>query len=191
MRGLRNILLGIAIGVCVWASAMTYARSVGMFGSGETAAANPANWIGIKWPFLLDEWGTGRAFVCKPADCGSEVTLYLRAKVGFCSCSTGITDNDDLDRVGDLKLLSDQFVGLSEGHAIMVAGMSGRSRPYEVSLPFWRTQTAVAIALHANCDAVVATVVADRDQLEAAQRHALRFLEGDIAIQWIKMALAS
>ena len=192
MRALRKLALAIALGVCVWASAMTAARSVGMSGfDGEMAAANPARWVGIKWPFLLDEWGMGRAFVCKPADCGSEVTLYLRAKVGFCSCTAGIADNDDLDRVGDLRLLSDRFVGLSEGHAITVAGMSGRSRPYEVSLPLWRTQTAVAIALHASCDAVVATVVADPDQLTTAELHALRFLEGDTAMRWIKMILTS
>jgi hypothetical protein len=192
VRALGKLALGTALGACAWVSPIADARSVGMFGSdGEIALANPAHWEGIKWPFLLDEWGIGRAFVCKPVDCGSEVTLYLRAKVGFCSCSAGITDNDDLDRVGDLKLLSDRFVGLAEGHVIRVAGMTGRSRPYEVSLPLWRTQTAVAIALHANCDAVVATVIADRDQLTTAERHALRFLEGDTAMQWIKMVLAS
>jgi hypothetical protein len=35
------------------------------------------------WPFFLDQWGVGRAFVCKPADCGTEVKVYLRPKSGF------------------------------------------------------------------------------------------------------------
>src|SRR3954451_10492094 len=60
-----------------------------------TAAPAPLApvWTDAKWPFPIDQWGTGRAFVCKAADCGTEVTLYLRAKLGFCNCTTGVADD--------------------------------------------------------------------------------------------------
>ena len=31
--------------------------------------------------------GPRQGFRCKPADCGAEVNLYLRAKIGFCNCA--------------------------------------------------------------------------------------------------------
>jgi hypothetical protein len=46
------------------------------------AELQPA-WTEFKWPFPVDQWGIGRAFVCKPAECGVEVNVYLRPKIGF------------------------------------------------------------------------------------------------------------
>ena len=55
------------------------------------AAANSATpvWQEVTWPFSIDQWGKGKAFRCRASDCGVEVTLYLRAKIGFCNCTTG------------------------------------------------------------------------------------------------------
>ena len=92
----------------------------------------------MKWPFPLDQWGLGRAFKCPAADCGREVDLYLRAKLGFCNCTTGVSDDAELDRVGDLELLSAAFDGLSEGRPIAVGWMHGRSRPYSVAMRYGR-----------------------------------------------------
>jgi hypothetical protein len=41
--------------------------------------------------FLIDQWGTGRAFVCTAADCGTEVKLYLRAKIGSCKIAQPVS----------------------------------------------------------------------------------------------------
>jgi len=49
----------------------------------RAATAMRAAWSEVKWPSPLDQWGTGRAFVCRAADCGAEIDLYLRAKLGF------------------------------------------------------------------------------------------------------------
>jgi len=65
-----------------------------------SAELQPA-WTEFKWPFPVDQWGIGRAFVCKPAACGVEVNVYLRPKIGFCKCATGVDDDDELERVGD------------------------------------------------------------------------------------------
>jgi hypothetical protein len=172
------------------ASAML-ALGVGLaMAAGSTSSSAPALvWTEVKWPFLMDEWGIGRAFQCKAETCGADVALYIRAKIGFCNCTTGVTNDDDLDRVGDLSLLSDKFVGLADGHPVVVDEMTGRSRPYEAHLPLWRSQTAIAVVLHAKCDAVVATIVADREHLVDAEQQALAYLGGETVQHWAKVTL--
>lgn len=193
MIGARSrAVFALGIGLALILILATHTQSIGAPEFGRDAASSArAVWTEVQWPFRMDEWGIGRAFVCKAADCGSDVALYLRAKVGFCNCTSGVADDDELDRVGDLPLLSNAFVGLAEGRGVAVAGMSGRSRPYQVRLPLWHSQTAVAVVLHAKCDAVVATIVADRDRLAAAEQNGLAFLGGPSVLQWAKMALGS
>jgi hypothetical protein len=172
--------------------AITLTLALMLAGAGAGAAAadsNSSGWTEVRWPFPIDEWGTGRAFTCDAADCGSEIALYLRAKVGFCSCDSGVTDDGDIDRVGDMSLLSDRFVGLANGHTVAAGDLAGRSRPYLASLPLWRSQAAVAVVLHAKCDAVVATIVADRDQLASAEQRVLAFLGDGMVQHWAKMTL--
>ena len=143
-------------------------------------------WTEMKWPFPLDQWGLGRAFTCRAADCGGEVDLYLRAKLGFCNCATGVSDDAELDRVGDLELLSATFNGLSDGRPIAVGWMSGRSRPYQVAMRYGAPRTALAIAFNDRCDVVVATVVAERSRLAEAERAALTLLNGDSVLRWVE-----
>ncbi|MGY4506290.1 hypothetical protein ACVWYH_010247 [Bradyrhizobium sp. GM24.11] len=59
-------------------------------------------WTETDWPFGADPWGKGKAFRCKADDCGGEVQLYVRAKLGFCNCATGVADDADLEQMGDL-----------------------------------------------------------------------------------------
>ena len=60
----------------------------------------------------MDQWGKGKAFRCKASDCGGEVTVYVRAKIGFCSCITGVSDDEELDRISDYDLLGNKLVAL-------------------------------------------------------------------------------
>ena len=147
----------------------------------------PRAWSEIKWPFPVDQWGTGRAFRCRAADCGAEIQLYLRPKLGFCNCTTGVSDDAELDRVGDLELLSSKFDGLREGQPVSVGWMKGRSRPYRVTMPYGSPRTALAIAFNDKCDVVVATVVAA--DIAAAERAALQFLNGDLVLRWTEREL--
>ena len=55
-------------------------------------------WTEVAWPFAPDAWGKGKAFLCKASNCGTQISLYIRAKIGFCNCTTGIADDADLDR---------------------------------------------------------------------------------------------
>jgi hypothetical protein len=146
-----------------------------------------AGWTEVKWPFPLDQWGLGRAFRCRGADCGAEIELYLRAKLGFCNCTTGVSDDTELDRVGDLELLSDKFEGLGEGRPIAVAWMHGRSRSYTVTIPYAAPRTVLAIAFNDKCDVVVATVLSE--QTAAAGRAALSFLNSDLVLRWAEKEL--
>ena len=63
------------------------------------AAAPWPVWLEVPWSFPIDQWGKGKAFTCKAADCGTAVTVYVRAKIGFCNCSTGVADDEELDRI--------------------------------------------------------------------------------------------
>ena len=85
----------------------------------------------MAWPFPIDQWGKGKAFRCKAADCGAEVNIYLRAKLGFCNCTTGVADDDDLDRMGDLDLVG-KASPLGAGRPVSIAWMKGRSRAYKL-----------------------------------------------------------
>jgi hypothetical protein len=148
-----------------------------------TRAAHPV-WREVKWPFLLDEWGIGRAYRCARADCGAEINLYLRAKIGFCNCATGVSDNADLDRVSDLELFSGDFVGLSDGRPVNVGRLKGRSRLYHVNIPYAAARDMLAIGFNDQCDVAVATVVADPDGLTQAEGLALDFLSSDPVQRW-------
>jgi hypothetical protein len=182
---LRNIIVMIALAVGLAGLLAGDAATVGV---APSTALRPA-WTEVKWPFPLDQWGTGRAFTCRAAACGAEITLYLRAKLGFCNCATGVADDDELDRVGDLELFSDKFKGLSEGRFITVGWMKGRSRPYQVDMRSGASRTALGIAFNDKCDVVVATVAAERERLAAAERFALDFLNGDLVLRWAEVEL--
>ena len=81
-------------------------------GSAGTTASGPLA-RRVQWPFPLDQWGTGRAFQLRARPtAASKSTSIVRAKIGFCNCTTGVSDDDELDRVGDVELYSDKFVPL-------------------------------------------------------------------------------
>jgi hypothetical protein len=149
--------------------------------------SSAAVWNEVKWPFPMDQWGTGRAFRCPAAECGLEIEVYLRPKLGFCNCATGVSDDAELDRVGDLELLSDKFEGLREGRPVAVAWMQGRSRPYRVAIPYARPRTALAIGFNDKCDVIVATVLAE--EVAVAEDAALAFLNSDLVRRWAEREL--
>jgi hypothetical protein len=180
------VVLGGVVAALLARDALTV--NVGKHAS-EVPSAVQAAWTEVKWPFPLDQWGLGRAFKCSRGDCGTETDLYLRAKLGFCNCATGVSDDTELDRVGDLELLSATFKGLKEGRPIAVGWMSGRSRPYGVSMRYGSPRAAVAVAFNDKCDVVVATVVAPREGLASAERAALEFLNGDLILRWVEREL--
>jgi hypothetical protein len=143
-------------------------------------------WTQTAWPFPIDEWGGGWAFQCKAADCGVDVNLYLRPKIGFCNCQTGVADDEELDRVGDVDLVGSTRSALGPGRTITVHAMKGRSRGYEVGAP--SAKPVLSLAFNSRCDVVVATVVAGDDPV-AQEQAVLEFLNGDLVVSWVEQVL--
>jgi hypothetical protein len=184
---LRSALLPAVLGAALAIVLAGDAVSVATGGGDGTRGV----WRETDWPFPLDEWGIGRAFRCGAADCGTEIVLYLRAKVGFCNCSTGVADDADLDRVGDLELFSDDFIGLEEGRPVDVGPMKGRSRLYRVAVPHAPARDLLAIGFNDKCDVAVATVLADAAQRPGAERAALDFLNSAPVLRWASAELGA
>jgi hypothetical protein len=142
-----------------------------------------ANFSEAKWPFPIDQWGVGRAFVCAPADCGARVELYVRPKIGFCNCSTGVSDDAELERVADTELVSAQAKPLGPGRAIRVGWMDGRARAYRAG-----KSGIVSVAFNDECDVVVA-VAATSAEPEAVAAGVLKFLGSRPMVLWAKKEL--
>ena len=152
----------------------------------ENAALRGDDWREIAWPFPRDGWPTGRAFRC--ASCGDAVEVYVRPKIGFCNCDRGVTDDDEVDRVADLDLLSERFVPLEAGKVVHVADMQGRIRAYDVRMSDGSQRAAIGIAVSRRCDLLVA-VAQGKGDAASVQRVALEFLGAKDNARWITAAM--
>src|SRR6266436_8046046 len=158
-------------------------------GSAAFQPAQPVErWHEIAWPFPRDGWSAGRAFHCASELCGDDVELYVRPKAGFCNCDSGVADNDEVDRVTDLDLMSERFVPLESGKAIWIAGMPGRLRTYDLRMSDGSRHAAVGIAVSRRCDLLVA-VAQGKGAAPGIQRVALDFLGSNEIAHWITAAM--
>src|ERR1700748_2395891 len=120
MRGLLIAAFAVAVGTATGVAGYQHVRS------------NNEGWREIAWTCSRDGWTAGRAFHCAAATCGDEVEVYVLPKIGFCNCDTGVADDDEVDRVADLDLMSERFAPREAGHVIRVADMPGRLRTYDL-----------------------------------------------------------
>ena len=154
----------------------------------STAAVRPV-WSEVRWTFPVDPWGKGKAFRCKTGDCGSEVNLYVGAKLGFCNCTTGVADDTDLDRMGDLDLIGGQVVTLGAGQPITVGTMKGRSRAYAVTARGGPGRTVISIAFNERCDMITGIAVLQHDNLGTIETAVLVFLNSSTMRHWAEVSL--
>ena len=141
-------------------------------------------WRTIAWPFPRDAWPAGRAYRCPAARCGGDVEVYIRPKIGFCNCTTGVTDDDEVDRVTDLDLISARFSPVAEGAEIRVAGLKGRARVYQLVKADGSVRVAEGIALAQSCDLIVAVVVGDASSHTA--QDAVQELLWEAVTTWVR-----
>ena len=172
-----GLLLAVGAGALVVLSSKAFAPA----GTGHSV------WAELPWPFPMDEWGKGKAFRCAAEDCGTEVNLYLRAKIGFCNCTTGVSDDAELERVGDVELFGQKFSAPGDGHPIAVAWMKGRSRAYDV--PGRAPASTLAIAFNDRCDVIVATAVVADGPAARVEPAVLAFLNSDTVVHWAEKVL--
>jgi hypothetical protein len=153
-------------------------------------AAVPASpsvaWDEVPWPFPIDQWGKGKAFACK--DCAAGVTVYVRAKLGFCNCTTGVADDEELERISDLDLLGGAPVAKAPGRPITIAWMKGRSRAYTVGGP-GAGRGALSIGFNDRCDAIVATAIPARGDATTVEPAVLEFLNSRTVLRWAEVTL--
>jgi hypothetical protein len=167
------------------------AAAIWILRSGEPAPATAASgevrpvWTETDWPFGADPWGKGKAFRCKAEDCGGEVWLYVRAKLGFCNCTTGVADDGDLEQMGDLALIG-KATPIGAGREIIVGAMRGRSRAYRVE---GTRNAALSLALNQRCDMVAATVLFGPGTPAPLEPAVLAFLNSDRMMKWAEIAL--
>src|ERR1700737_3458147 len=169
-----RILSSVAAGVCLLSCIAAY----------HYAQPAAGGWREIAWPFPRDGWPAGRAYRCDIASCGDEIDLYVRPKLGFCNCDSGVADDDEVDRVADLDLISDRFVPLEPGKVVHVAGMAGRMRTYDLGMPDGSRRTAIGIAASRRCDLMVA-VVLGKVAAHGLRQKALDFLASNTVAGWI------
>jgi hypothetical protein len=153
-----------------------------------SASPRVGEWREIAWPFPRDGWPAGRAFRCTTAACGDGVEVDVRPKLGFCNCDTGVADDDEVDRVADLDLISEQFRPVAVGDVIHVGDMAGRSRTYALQMADGTQRSAVGIAASRRCDLLVAAAQG-KDPAPALQRIALNLLATDEVSRWMTAAM--
>jgi len=154
----------------------------------QQAQSDIEGWREIAWPFARDGWPAGRAFRCAGELCGGDFQVYVRPKAGFCNCDTGVADDDEVDRVADLDLMSQRFAALAPGKATRIAGMPGRLRTYDLEMADGSRQSAVGIAVSRRCDLLVA-VAQGKGTAPDLQRAALDFLASREMTRWMVSAM--
>ncbi len=112
----------------------------------------------------------------------------MRPKLGFCNCDTGVADDDEVDRVADIDLISARFAPREPGHVIRLAEMPGRLRRYDLAMPDGGRHNAIGIAVSHRCDLLVAVAqgTGDAPQIERA---ALEFLDTADMKRWMASAM--
>ena len=151
------------------------------------ARTGSEGWREIAWPFPRDGWPAGRAFRCAGESCAG-IEVYVRPKAGFCNCDSGVTDDDEVDRVADLDLMSERFTPLEAGQAIRIADMPGRLRNYDLRMSDGAKHAAVGIAVSRRCDLLVAVAQGNGTAAEV-QRVALDFLGTEAMTRWMTAAM--
>jgi hypothetical protein len=151
-----------------------------------TAPRNEA-WQEIAWPFPRDGWPAGRAFRCNGVACYG-IEVYVRPKLGFCNCDRGVTDDDEVDRVADLDLISERFVPRASGELVDIADMPGRIRAYALDMTDGSQRAAIGLAVSRRCDLLVVAAQGQGDAT-AVQRAALDFLASAETRRWLTAAM--
>ena len=179
--------LGLSLGALAGLSAF-FAWPMLVSSEALTPPSHP-KFAEVRWPFPVDEWGAGKAYRCGAADCGVEVNVYVRAKIGFCNCTTGVSDDNELDRLSDFNLMGDKPAVLGPGHEIKIAWMKGRSRAYSVVEPYRAPGSVLAIAFNDRCDAIVATATVAHDRPATIEPSVIDLLNSEAVVHWAEVTL--
>ena len=178
--------ISIAAAIVVAGSAAVWGIWAPAVPSAAVSGAIEPVWTESKWPFLQDQWGIGKAFVCAPADCGVKIDLFIRPKIGFCNCSTGVSDDNELQRVADTDLVSPKVRPLGASSPIKIGWMQGLSRAYRASD---EKANLLSVAFNDECDVVVAVASLGKADPSTVAPAVLSFLNSTPMVLWAKKEL--
>ena len=180
--------IGVAIGLF---GIMAYSALAPVSIRTSPTIAQSKGWTETAWPFAVDPWWPSRAFSCPAATCGADVTLLVRAKLGFCNCATGVADDDELERIADFRLISGTHAPVADGRTIVAAGLNGRARLYRIEGPTLAggSGSALLIGVNDRCDAIVATAAIAGGSSSAVERSIIQFLDSPAMRGWAEKTL--
>jgi hypothetical protein len=115
------------------------------------------------------------------------VNVYVRAKLGFCNCTTGVSDDEELERIGDLAVFGNDVSAQRAGRPISVAWMKGRSRPY--GIPNRADWSVLSIGYNDRCDAIVATALVASKRPDTLEPAVLDLLNSRSVMRWAEVTL--
>jgi hypothetical protein len=147
----------------------------------------PDGWTQTNWPFLKDQFGAGVAFECRAPICENAVRVTIRPKIGFCNCVTGVSDDEELARIGDVDLVRPGLVARDAGREIEVGRLNGRSRLYSPAGSESALDQVRSIAFNNRCDVVVAT--ASGAETVDGDARVMAFLRSDAILSWTDRVL--
>jgi len=181
-------------GAIAFAGCALVAGSVSVFGLRAPAKLAPVAGAGAAvfaeepWPFLLDQWGVGKAFACQPSDCGVKVEVFVRPKIGFCNCATGVADDQELELVADTDLITALPRPLGAGEPIKIGWMKGLARRYRAA-DGKSTEGLVSVAFNDECDVVVAVARVGEGDPAIVEPAVIAFLQSTPMVLWAKKEL--
>ena len=151
--------------------------------SAASFAAEPV-WRAADWGRPIDNWGTGMAFVCDNDACPGGARLFARTKVGFCNCYSGVADDEELDRIGDVDLHGETFNPVAPGVVTEVGPLKGRKRLFDIPNRWFGTTHVLSIVVATDCKAVVATIVSGTAVTPEEERAAVAVLNDKPFQEW-------
>lgn len=154
----------------------------------RAALESPPGWTPVAWPFLNDQFGKGKSFDCAAKDCGANVRVTFRAKIGFCNCATGVSDDEELERIGDVHMIGERFATLADGQPVVVGHMKGRSRPYSIDAGD-ANLFVMSVAFNDRCDVIVATAQSRDATPDDFERPVMAFLTSAYVLRWAELTI--
>ena len=175
----RKLAMGTAVAAAIVAGTAVAAHLVTQPSPGHAQVA----WAESSWDMPLDNWGEGRAWRATAPD-GAQLRLFARTKSGFCNCFSGIANDDEIDRIGDVDLHGDDFSPVAPGVVTSLGSLAGRKQLFQTSGHWTAGRFVLSIVAATGCKAVVATIVSGETIPPEAEATAVALLTGEEFRRW-------
>ena len=118
------------------------------------------------------------------------MTVYIRAKIGFCNCATGVSDDEELDRISDFDLARRQASPPRRRAADRGRLDEGpQPRLHDRRLAIRSARSALSVGFNDRCDAIVATAVLAHERPAAIEPAVIEFLNSKTVVRWAEVTL--